>query len=51
MTIFAQLKGLIAAAAVLTAVPVLLASALCLPDRLAAADIGSALQYVSSVSL
>ena len=51
MNLVTELKGLIAAAAVLTALPVLLASALGLPDRLTAPDLASALHYFSSVSL
>jgi hypothetical protein len=51
VNLLSELKGLIAAAAVLTAVPLLLASALHLPDRLSGRDLGSALHYFSSVSL
>ncbi len=52
MKLFAELKLLVAAATVLTALPVLAAGAMCLPDRLsAAADLGRTAVYFSSVSL
>lgn len=51
MNLLAEFKALIAAAAILTALPLLIASAFHLPERLGPADLSSALHYFSSVSL